>query len=779
MESENRIIQFTSVADLLTAVEQDKHSNNPYARRYPVRFIFLNSFETFREIAVELKKKGVKECSIENFLTHNDKWIDNDTLFHKIVENKEDVLAVPFSEVIRFYSKQDFQNLFIRLMTHESPNQRIYLPLIGLRPRFDTDFFDSFTRKNESAALWAVKDDTPQSVKVYLTDAIPQQKIINLQKIETAKEWLCFWKRYAPSNIICSSKPLLRYYVNSESETVFTFINPSNIKELIKEIYQKNIPIEYLDEEKHFWEQLLNRINDNYTEFNKFVKSYCNITKLTIHNFITIWQNNENDFARWLLKHYIISQPCLKDHYIYNTLLSIEDYTNQTLFKHLYNGIFPIDQHIKYISERNRLIKYLTEGSKVTLSDDTQAILRQQIESITNIQQAIKVCTGLFDFEKELILNAYVDNKISKTEVENIFPELIAYAGHSFFDNLSTDQDWVNDYLSNYKKAKLHNTYLEEIKSVISEMNASETTFWDWYHGFESSRSILSRLDADKVYWVDGLSLEWISFIESYIHIKNNKIHITQKFVGRSELPTTTDYNQFKEIYKKFPNPDKYIHDNIYKYPYSIIAQFQIIKEIIDSILINFGNEETVAIVSDHGMTMLSRLVDSRKYGKNDRHEGRYIDASEKPQAEDNDYIYYQTNDNKKYLVALTHHSLGTKPIHETHGGCTPEEVLTPILVLSNKQTVESADYEVKIINPEIKKSNPLIQFAISGNPSLVHININSKRMRLEFDTKNNIWHTMLDKSLSGEYECKVLITNKEYPFKINIKAGMQKEDLF
>jgi hypothetical protein len=42
--------------------------------------------------------------------------------------------------------------------------------------------------------------------------------------------------------------------------------------------------------------------------------------------------------------------------------------------------------------------------------------------------------------------------------------------------------------------------------------------------------------------------------------------------------------------------------------------------------------------------------------------------------------------------VALTHASLNTRPVREVHGGCTPEEILVPFIVISNKKSVKTVE---------------------------------------------------------------------------------------
>jgi hypothetical protein len=136
----------------------------------------------------------------------------------------------------------------------------------------------------------------------------------------------------------------------------------------------------------------------------------------------------------------------------------------------------------------------------------------------------------------------------------------------------------------------------------------------------------------------------------------------------------------------------------------SLCKEIDIVKDIFKKIL-NQTTETTFAIVSDHGLTALSRLVDSKKYTAKASHEGRYIELNNSDTIEDTDYIRH-TNNGVNYKVALTHASLNTKPVREVHGGCTPEEILVPFIVISNKikvlpkHIVEQKIYEEKTSKP-------------------------------------------------------------------------------
>lgn len=282
----------------------------------------------------------------------------------------------------------------------------------------------------------------------------------------------------------------------------------------------------------------------------------------------------------------------------------------------------------------------------------------------------------------------------------------------------------------------------------------------------------------DKVIWIDAIGIEWVSFIENYVINKKRDLNVIKKFIGVANLPTSTDQNKFPDV-KYIQDFDSHIHSNPYNYPYSIINQFDEIKRIIDNYII-LDSDQTIAIVSDHGLTALSRLVESKKYGKDDSHEGRFIEVKDKNHIPDTDYIIHKSEiDQKNYLIALKHSSLGKKPIREVHGGVTPEEVLVPFIVISNKKESNEIDYSFKIEKTEISKKEPVISINITPKPPNANIEINGIITKLNFNETTQKWEVNLDKSLSGEINIKVLTGKSEKVFTINIISGIIEEDLF
>lgn len=413
------------------------------------------------------------------------------------------------------------------------------------------------------------------------------------------------------------------------------------------------------------------------------------------------------------------------------------------------------------------------------MCDEVISELNEKIRLLSDHRQALLLTTGLFQFEKAYIFELFVKDKISDFDLLSLrFPEILYYNADCTFENLNIGNEWIIEYLRKYKKSKLSDSITDTLNEMLSKFNKDEKSFYDWYHGFESIHSLFHANRVDKVFWIDALGIEWVSFIENYLSQTKKEMKVVKKLVGVTNLPSSTDQNRFSDS-KYIQDFDTFIHNNPYSYPDSIIKEMHEIKCIIDSYLI-LDSEQTIALVSDHGLTALSRLVDSKKYGKEDSHEGRYIEVEGKDHTQDSDYLIHKSEiDHNNYLIALKHNSLGKKPIREVHGGCTPEEVLVPLIIISNKKDIPVIEYSITIEKTEISKKEPVISINIAPKPFSADFEIKGKAKKLNFNNSNNKWEANIDKSLSGKVLIKVRVEKTENSFTINIISGIIEEDLF
>jgi hypothetical protein len=347
---------------------------------------------------------------------------------------------------------------------------------------------------------------------------------------------------------------------------------------------------------------------------------------------------------------------------------------------------------------------------------------------------------------------------------------------------LKNDQDWIREYFKEYKIAKLSNQYTEKIDNQIHKVNADSNSFYNWYYSFEPVKEILKGLKIDQIICIDALGLEWVSLIEYFFEEKGYQVE--KKLVGRVNLPSITEYNRHEaELIQDF---DKKLHMDHFYYPESIIREIEKLIEILE-IRIILDKDTSAVIISDHGASALSRLGAQIPHKFPDaKHDGRYMKLSPGANLKDHpDYIVYKTDDpelkENQYILALNHNSLNRKPSKEVHGGCTPEEVLVPVIIISNKKKPPKVmHYEIQPDTFEILKKHPVISLSIKPRPHEKPFLYDESKNRYEltFDAGDNMWKTELKNAAVGKHAFDLIIGDFEKQLIINI-SGYIEEDLF
>jgi hypothetical protein len=537
-----------------------------------------------------------------------------------------------------------------------------------------------------------------------------------------------------------------------------------------------SFPFDYLEEDKSFWDELLNSLkNIKLSSFNfeSFTRSVFNKVTLTASDVIGEWLNSNNTaFRRWLLKQYVL-HTSFKENYPY-VALCMEGVSDLNDENQLPNYIatrilyeMPTSKNREsYAEERRNIIvnnraiflNAITQNEQEWLLERTKELFQQN----QDLKAAIDICTGVFDFEKILLMGWFIhnpNNSIIKNAIENIYPEFAAYIKTTKPSHFRVENNWCVNYFEEYKKAKLLDKYTEAIAQHIAEKNESAKTFYKWYFEFENSHSLLSEVSSnavykpDKVYWIDGLGAEFLSYILYLIDTEQSNMKVVRSQISRSDIPSSTYHNRFDgENVVKYDALDELGHDShMYKYLYTLKDELNVLKVIIHEIIGNSKKQScTVAIVSDHGLSCLSRKALSKKYDGKFEHEGRYIKTKEEAQS-DPDYLVHKNEiDEEYYKVALTHSSLSKAPTHQVHGGCTPEEVLVPFILLSNKNIPGSIKYEIKLSPDDVMLSNPAVSLTVIPEPTGVMLTCEGKPYKM--DRVGTQWTTLLQDITEGTH---------------------------
>lgn len=800
--------ELTNFEALKKLVRDDKECwgvNATTLNRYPLRFVLFDDFKQCSEFVDFVQYEvGAVVQSVDKWMDHSypDIMLTYTQLAAHIKdyvrESKgADCVIAPFSELARFYDNEKNKTFEALLKTIKGiealpvaldRHQRVYIPIVGLEGKMEP-----FSKDSQSI-IWRLK--TPEqhfTYRLILTDG----ETYNVQGLENKFtvvnnifEWLSIWKdteRQTNQNIICTSKSVYANVRYARPDNAFSFVICNNAYEfLTKGLRLKFGGIEFKEEEEKYWVELASHIDiSNDFDFTAYVSKYFNVSVLSDYKtFIRLWLSNNGVYERWLLAHYYRSHISVGD-YIRKILLETKSLTGN-------NFIEQMAMNFTSASEEIRIRKYcLMEAAKkhITMRNEVQSTVTNRLESIAhkyNAASALKYFTGISEREKELAITWLGKGLITKENIQNIYPDLFSYLSEPIGVSLN-GSGWLAAYFDAYKKAKISNTYTEEIKTQIGKVNANEIAFDSWYQDFSTTRTLMmNRHDIDIYYWIDGLGIDWIPLIRKIINERNsNGIYLNEVKVARAILPTKTSVNK-PDLQKLLPDGnvlqksgdiDALAHQSSNLWPNIIVEEIQKVREIIEEILDKY-NGKKIAIISDHGLTYLSQLCKGLGLScvESDHH-GRIAKRTSGTWTKDDNYMVL---DDGITACALNHKSLCDKvPKGQgIHGGCTPEEVLVPIFIISNREI--AIDWSAELLTTEISGANPQLRYEIKNVkatdvPYVLYDGRQYKLHRIEGDVFES------EPLLINPAEKVVAITigNRSIENEIEISAGAVEDDPF
>ncbi|MFW5558756.1 MAG: BREX-4 system phosphatase PglZ [Prevotella sp.] len=800
--------ELTNFEALKKLVRDDKESwgvNATTLNRYPLRFVLFDDFKQCSEFVDFVQHEvGAVVQSVDKWMDHSypDIMLTYTQLAAHIKdyvrESKgADCVIAPFSELARFYDNEKNKTFEALLKTIKGiealpvaldRHQRVYIPIVGLEGKMEP-----FSKDSQSI-IWRLK--TPEqhfTYRLILTDG----ETYNVQGLENKFtvvnnifEWLSIWKdteRQTNQNIICTSKSVYANVRYARPDNAFSFVICNNAYEfLTKGLRLKFGDIEFKEEEEKYWVELASHIDiSNDFDFTAYVSKYFNVSVLSDYKtFIRLWLSNNGVYERWLLAHYYRSHISVGD-YIRKILLETKSLTGN-------NFIEQMAMNFTSASEEIRIRKYcLMEAAKkhITMRNEVQSTVTNRLESIAhkyNAASALKYFTGISEREKELAITWLGKGLITKENIQNIYPDLFSYLSEPIGVSLN-GSGWLAAYFDSYNKANIINTYTEEIKTQIGKVNANEIAFDSWYQDFSTTRTLMmNRHDIDIYYWIDGLGIDWIPLIRKIINERNsNGIYLNEVKVARAILPTKTSVNKPDlqkllpdgDVLQKSGDIDALAHQSSNLWPNIIVEEIQKVREIIEEILDKY-NGKKIAIISDHGLTYLSQLCKGLGLScvESDHH-GRIAKRTSGTWTKDDNYMVL---DDGITACALNHKSLCDKvPKGQgIHGGCTPEEVLVPIFIISNREI--AIDWSAELLNTEISGANPQLRYEIKNVkatdvPYVLYDGRQYKLHRIEGDVFES------EPLLINPAEKVVAITigNRSIENEIEISAGAVEDDPF
>lgn len=332
--------------------------------------------------------------------------------------------------------------------------------------------------------------------------------------------------------------------------------------------------------------------------------------------------------------------------------------------RNIFHALLKVNPSLREFDKLYRLRKVLVAGDEKYLSSYIEAAKALGADGLHYLTDNTRS-----EFQAAIEL---AESAANRSVLEKNFPAVRKYlADYDFCDERLTK------YFRRYKELKLFNIISEEFLSQVAQNSTARI-----YNEQETRQSVLERTGGGKLYWLDGLSVDFLSYIKSCVSEMGFRAKIR---TARAELPTLTSVNKnFYEEWpwEKFPKNerlDKLRHETRKVMVYFCDELF-IIDEALNEMTsaLKSGETSKVILTSDHGSSRGAVICRGQtiKLRSTGEHGGRCCKIDErdaKPNCAVAANGYY----------ALTNYDRiqgGRLEGVEMHGGATLEEVLVPVI---------------------------------------------------------------------------------------------------
>ncbi|MBD5583499.1 MAG: BREX-4 system phosphatase PglZ [Clostridia bacterium] len=771
----------TEQQELIKLIIDDKKKANTYDR-YPIRFLFMRLSSTaeadLSNLISELvnlsknkdnKINNIKFIDLYDLLSYEDGWISKSQILKYIneLDPTKDYFITGFSELIRFYSRNDLEALIISFMTNiesisQKNKQRIYFVCYSLFEKIEIELRSNSRNESINPILKPsfIIDDNSDQICVFYANSSFDGKYFN-NKISTSTEWLSLYKAKGlnlNNGIVCISDTLVTLYEKAKPDNFVLIEKLDSYYSLLTNMFK--VKLNYCKQElfeEDFWKFLFdNCFKHNCYNLVEIAHKLLKTTNIDENNFIELFNKSDLSYKKilyiYLLEErnrinyseYLISilDKSLSNNFLtfnrdivsfVNLLFSetyfkarrffvgrldsdelssaddmLADAINNAFYSFLQTKIFNVlitKYDLFSISVNNFCVKFHVN------EDYFRAIFREFYDSFLS-----KILTCKTKQEKKLVILLIKESLIEINEVNGLYLDLFNYIGNNTSVNIGNSLQWIASYLHTYRLSKIFDTPMYDYNVAVRN-NAANFPQWYSNSNLKLPLEALNKKIYDFLIVLDGVGAEYFEFIISYLKDKGKNISYSN--ICKCVLPSITTSNKailegkYDEWNVTFDRD--IIHGKFYHPEDVIPSALDVIKELIDRLIRKYPGKR-VALIADHGATVASKIIEyNKKYNFESDHEGRCAKVNDFINiADSEDYYKYTSNfDGTTWIFSLNEISLKDKPKRESHGGATVEEVVVPCIIFSDSKDKEDIDYNLKVLSPPISGLNHKVTIEI------------------------------------------------------------------
>lgn len=759
VNSMQNLTDFSAFADYINKDEKGADYN-------PVRFINVETMNMWAQVKSFMTNKSQNFIKLSEFCQNEDIAPNINKLKKAIRLANASTLVMPLSEYLRINrpaAKKIIYDILHANFVHNNDGRlRIYILLYRMK-----DVLENIQLgPKETKTILCINEGLESDYSLTIVQKNLDFKFYG-NEINGFRKYFIYWEQNPDKPIILRTQNAINYTDIVFSDNVVVIISAHD---LLHQFYGMT--------------NALSKELGTEDQWRRLAAEYCKVKNLDIaictllltsqyrDSLFEYWSTYDS-FKKWLL--WLWARLQTKNEYLHktsNTAKSVAEFE-----ENIFNNIMTLldnQRFYDFYEER----KVLLNAMKLPVTNARINIFKQ-LDPLNRM----RCLTDVTKEEKQAILECLSevsDFRAAERVLQKVYPLAFEY-----LQNIGFNDDVVEEYFKAYRRCKIKNkvdnSFIDMVNIIAQEQGKR---FWD----LPSRNSLVEQMYDDNtiILFVDALGVEYASALKSAFD--ENVYDIDVQF-GHSNLPSTTKRNNDFYSSKNHATPyyslDSWKHSNC-TYPHSIVQELDFIQEIKLNIESLLAENDIVLVAADHGSSRLAVLCRGESYNASESADkykyGRYCVDSKGDYSSLQGCIRYD-EDEKSYWIFANYDHFKQKgaPICEIHGGASLEEMIVPVISVSNKRTANQP-IVLTILTPTLKLTidkNILVRFKANQKLKDVFSVVDNQRISCSFaDNVYAFEQIVLDNRT--EYTAKIVSDNRivgEVHYKVT--RGMQKSAKF
>lgn len=681
--------QFASVSKLIDELREEARGTT----RFPARFILTEKITDWKELISSLEAEVARIICLSKSCAGEDSFPYVFDLTDQLEKDSDDaILLLPLMECVRFSNDNAAGDVLRKLATWENVStKRVYVPLFAATEILESSMSGiSRYKSGELPEVWGIPG---QDENIRLT-IVPFKMHTQHERIcvEGVKNYLRLWEHGGPSTPDMCLVTKLAPFLSACLGVVEVMVCKDGFEMITQNVRGAHALCNEWGNE-YQWRWLAERIHYG-DDFQSLMGRILNVGQFNVSQLFSGWKelDPKRRWLSWLWSK--LEKPGKYVSWVLNSVNACEAFEDAII-----NGVFDASfkTDIELLKERRQII------SDIGINDMPGSFW-QDWKKLKGPLLKLEVLTGLTQREREEAVLAVKQLIEQNNSLESFFPYLeVAYPQLALYlAPFRHDEALITEYFHLYTISKVLDSPFGEL-SKKAEQAARSQEGWK----FQPRDSILESIsqDSTSVLWIDGMGLEWVSFILGYL--ERQQVLDVEFSIARANLPTTTEANKgWSDNAQVIRNLDELAHKPYYQFPGSLVKELDIIEKAVQKAIQHLEYSPEVILTSDHGLTRYLFNKNSIKPPKQTEvHKWGRCGFFERQTEEISEGSHWIIESNRICLAIHGRFEGGSGAVGEVHGGATLEEWLVPVVKLRKKAPSfeELISYSIRLESSKIR----------------------------------------------------------------------------